>query len=104
VVACAAAVRRGAGVTDPCRDRAADGRELSPQLRVRLARAGETVAGRPVPEIVCFAGHDAGVLAEHIPSAVVLVRNRSGVSHAPEESVDLADAATAANVVVAALG
>ena len=81
-----------------------DGRELSPQLRVRLARAGETVAGRPVPEIVCFAGHDAGVLAEHIPSAVVLVRNRSGVSHAPEESVDLADAATAANVVVAALG
>ena len=80
------------------------GVELSHELRARLARAGQTLMGRPVPEVVCFAGHDAGILAERIPAAVVLVRNRSGISHAPEESVNLADAAAAANVVAAALG
>lgn len=59
--------------------------------------------GLPATETVCFAGHDAGVLAERIPAGMVLVRNPSGVSHSPAEEVDVADAAVAANVVVAAL-
>ncbi len=72
-------------------------------VRSRLARAGEAVLGRPVPEVVCFAGHDAGVLAAKIPAAMVLVRNPTGVSHSPEESVELEDAAVAARVVAGAL-
>jgi N-carbamoyl-L-amino-acid hydrolase len=80
-----------------------DAREFSPALRASLARASENVTGRPAPEVVCFAGHDAGVLAERVPAAMVLVRNETGVSHSPEEDVDLEDAAVAARVVADAL-
>lgn len=38
------------------------------------------------------AGHDAGVLASHVPTAMLFVRNPSGVSHSPEEYVEDDDA------------
>ncbi len=62
-----------------------------------------TRAGPRAPEIVCFAGHDAGVVAQRRPAGMVLIRNATGVSHAPDEHVDLEDAAAAARVVEAAL-
>ncbi len=80
-----------------------DGRSFSPELRGALARASSDVLGHAVPEVVCFAGHDAGVLAERVPAAMLLVRNESGVSHSPAEDVDLADAAVAARVVARAV-
>lgn len=43
------------------------------------------------PLIATGAGHDAGVLSAHVPSAMVFVRNRSGVSHAPAEHADTDD-------------
>jgi N-carbamoyl-L-amino-acid hydrolase len=52
---------------------------------------------------VCFAGHDAGILAERIPAGMVLVRNATGVSHHPDEHVELEDAALAARAVAAAV-
>jgi beta-ureidopropionase / N-carbamoyl-L-amino-acid hydrolase len=55
------------------------------------------------PELLCFAGHDAGILAEHLPAGMVLVRNEAGTSHAPFEHVELSDAAEAANALVRAL-
>ena len=55
------------------------------------------------PELVCFAGHDAGVIGEQRPAGMVLVRNPTGVSHSPREDVSVADAAVAANAVAAAL-
>ena len=55
--------------------------------------------GHALPELVCFAGHDAGVLAERVPAAMLFVRNPTGISHSPEESVELEDAAAAARVV-----
>jgi len=39
------------------------------------------------------AGHDAGVLAAHVPTAMLFVRNPTGVSHAPAEHATDADAA-----------
>ncbi|HTP22174.1 MAG TPA: Zn-dependent hydrolase [Solirubrobacteraceae bacterium] len=80
-----------------------DAREFSPWLRAALARASEEVVGHAVPEVVCFAGHDAGVLAEQIPAAMLFVRNETGISHSPAENVELADAAVAARVVERAL-
>jgi hydantoinase/carbamoylase family amidase len=80
-----------------------DAREFSPSLRAALARASDEVVGHAVPEVVCFAGHDAGILAERLPAAMLLVRNETGVSHSPAEDVDLADAAVAARVVERAL-
>jgi N-carbamoyl-L-amino-acid hydrolase len=77
---------RGAGV------------EFDDNLRTRLrAAAGD---GAAVPELLCWAGHDAGILAARIPAAMVLVRNATGVSHAPAEHVELTDAAAAATLIL----
>lgn len=48
------------------------------------------------PVLDTGAGHDAGVLAPYVPTAMVFVRNPSGVSHSPEEHVVDADAETGA--------
>ncbi len=56
-----------------------------------------------LPALVCFAGHDAGILAPRIPAGMVFVRNATGVSHAPEEHVELDDAAVAATALTSAL-
>jgi N-carbamoyl-L-amino-acid hydrolase len=78
-------------------------REFDPRLRARLSEATAELTGHEPPELLCYAGHDAGILAEHVPAAMVLVRNPAGVSHAPEEEIDLADAALAARVVERAI-
>ncbi|GAA4660306.1 allantoate amidohydrolase [Amycolatopsis dongchuanensis] len=38
-----------------------------------------------VPELPTGAGHDAAVLAAHVPAGMLYVRNPTGISHAPEE-------------------
>ncbi|GLU49414.1 allantoate amidohydrolase [Nocardiopsis ansamitocini] len=63
--------------------------DFSTALRDRLAAL---VGGdRPVPILPTGAGHDAGVLATAVPTAMLFVRNPTGVSHAPEEHADAAD-------------
>ena len=46
-----------------------------------------------VPVLPTGAGHDAGVLAAHVPSAMLFVRNPTGVSHAPAEYATDSDCA-----------
>jgi N-carbamoyl-L-amino-acid hydrolase len=75
-----------------------DGVEFDPVVRAAIAAAAPGA-----PEVVCFAGHDAGVLAEKIPAGMVFVRNETGVSHAPDEKVFLEDAAVAARALLAAV-
>ena len=50
-------------------------------------RLGGAVAGDgpAVPVLPTGAGHDAGVLAAHLPAAMLYVRNPTGVSHSPHE-------------------
>ncbi|MGC0238860.1 allantoate amidohydrolase [Arthrobacter sp. SD76] len=55
------------------------------------------------PVLDTGAGHDAGVLAAHVPTAMVFVRNPSGVSHSPEEHVLDEDAETGAQTLADAL-
>ena len=43
------------------------------------------------PVIPTAAGHDAGVLAAHVPTGMLFVRNPTGVSHAPGEWASDAD-------------
>ncbi|MGN6607278.1 MAG: M20/M25/M40 family metallo-hydrolase, partial [Jatrophihabitans sp.] len=46
------------------------------------------------PQLATGAGHDAGVLAQYgIPSAMLFVRNPTGVSHSPAEWADPDDCA-----------
>ncbi len=45
-----------------------------------------------VPELPTAAGHDAGILATAgIPTAMIFVRNPTGISHSPAEHADDAD-------------
>jgi beta-ureidopropionase / N-carbamoyl-L-amino-acid hydrolase len=44
-----------------------------------------------VPRLATAAGHDAGVLARHVPAAMLFVRNPTGISHAPGEHATDAD-------------
>ena len=44
-----------------------------------------------MPVIPTGAGHDAGMLAAHVPSAMLFVRNPTGISHAPDEFADTVD-------------
>ena len=76
---------------------------FDPDVRARLVRAAEEGLGRPIPEVGCFAGHDAGVLAARIPAAMILVRNATGISHSPGEAIRLEDAEFAVGVVARAL-
>ncbi|MFE9581716.1 allantoate amidohydrolase [Nocardia sp. NPDC006044] len=50
----------------------------------------DTVLGG-VPALPTGAGHDAGILAGHVPSGMLYVRNPTGISHAPEEFAEPAD-------------
>ena len=48
--------------------------------------------GPEVPLLATGAGHDAGVLATAgVPTAMLFVRNPTGVSHAPAEHAEPAD-------------
>ena len=48
-------------------------------------------AGITAPVLATGAGHDAGVLAARVPTAMLFVRNPTGVSHSPAEHADPAD-------------
>ncbi|GHC85815.1 Zn-dependent hydrolase [Nocardiopsis terrae] len=62
--------------------------EFSHDLRDRLAAIVRTRAAEsagPVPILPTGAGHDAGVLSAHVPTAMLYVRNPTGISHSPQE-------------------
>jgi allantoate deiminase len=44
------------------------------------------------------AGHDAMILAPHVPSAMLFLRSPGGISHHPDESVVTDDVAAALEV------
>jgi beta-ureidopropionase / N-carbamoyl-L-amino-acid hydrolase len=72
---------------------------FEPGLRDRIAAA---LGGIPV--LPTGAGHDAGVLAAHVPTAMLFVRNPTGVSHAPEEHAEPDDCESGVTALAAVLG
>ncbi len=50
------------------------------------------------------AAHDTMCVADHVPTAMVFVPCKDGISHSPDEEADPADAALAAEVILAAVG
>ncbi|MEU2309397.1 Zn-dependent hydrolase [Streptomyces misionensis] len=44
--------------------------------------------GRPVGSLYSYAGHDAGVMSAHVPTAMVFVPSTRGISHSPNEHTD----------------
>jgi beta-ureidopropionase / N-carbamoyl-L-amino-acid hydrolase len=60
--------------------------EFEHALRDELARIlGQGAAELKVPVLGTGAGHDAGILSGHVPTAMLFVRNPTGVSHSPAE-------------------
>jgi N-carbamoyl-L-amino-acid hydrolase len=59
--------------------------EFDVPLRDRLASLLDA------PVLPTGAGHDAGVLSPHVPTAMLFVRNPTGVSHSPEEFAETED-------------
>ena len=60
--------------------------EFDHALRDRLAETLDKA-----PALPTGAGHDAGILAARLPTAMLFVRNPSGVSHSPAEQTSMAD-------------
>lgn len=56
-----------------------------------------------VPVLRTGAGHDAGVLREHVRTAMLFVRNPTGVSHSPHEYCEDADAEVGADALADSL-
>ena len=81
--------------------------EFDPALRDRLAKTLAETCGS-VPLLPTGAGHDAGILAAELPTAMLFVRNPTGLSHTPAEharTVDcLAGVAALAEVVARLAG
>jgi N-carbamoyl-L-amino-acid hydrolase len=85
VRAVVAEVGKAAGVT-PVEESWTPSTEFDADLRDRLA---ELLAA---PVLPTGAGHDAGILAAAgIPTAMLFVRNPTGVSHSPAEHAEVAD-------------
>ncbi|MER5989625.1 allantoate amidohydrolase [Streptomyces viridosporus] len=67
--------------------------EFDHALRGELARILGRDAGLRVPVLDTGAGHDAGILSGRVPTAMLFVRNPTGVSHSPAESATEDDCA-----------
>jgi N-carbamoyl-L-amino-acid hydrolase len=77
---------------------------LSPTVHFDTGLRDQLQALLPsAPVLGTGAGHDAGVLAGHVPTAMLFVRNPTGISHSPEELVDDEDAEAGALALADAL-
>ncbi len=72
---------------------------VSPPLVQRLTQAVVASGVQPL-HLVSGAGHDAVVMANRFPVAMLFVRHPGGVSHHPDERVDQADVAIALAVLL----
>lgn len=71
----------------------------SPELQQRLAQSVEALQG----ESMCLpsgAGHDAIAIAERWPVGMLFVRCKDGISHHPDESVNVEDVAYATQAYI----
>ncbi|OZD01161.1 allantoate amidohydrolase [Rhodococcus sp. 06-235-1A] len=67
------------------------------RLQKALAHLGE------IPVLPTQAGHDAGILAAQVPTAMLFVRNPTGVSHSPEEFAEADDCNIGAQALAEAM-
>jgi beta-ureidopropionase / N-carbamoyl-L-amino-acid hydrolase len=56
-----------------------------------------------VPALPTGAGHDAGILSVHVPTAMLFVRNPTGVSHSPAEHAEPDDCVAGVRALAAVL-
>jgi len=64
-------------------------------------RAAARAVGLDPPSLPSGAGHDAVILSDEVPVAMLFVRCAGGISHNPAESVATGDVAAALAVLTA---
>lgn len=72
----------------------------------RIVRALESAAarsGEPYMSMPSGAAHDTMCVADHVPTGMLFVPCKDGISHSPEESAEPADGAVAAEVMLNAI-
>ena len=94
VVSSITSAARSAAVDEGCEVRVTEESwggtvHFDPGLMSRIRDA----LGDDTPALPTGAGHDAGILAAHVPTAMLFVRNPTGISHAPEEFAEADDCA-----------
>jgi allantoate deiminase len=62
---------------------------------VSLLEEAVHAAGYPIHHMPSGAGHDAMILAAHVPAAMLFIQSPGGLSHSPQESVREEDVAAA---------
>ncbi len=70
---------------------------------VNCIEQGMRTLGEAPRRMVSGAGHDAMIMAEQVPSAIVFLRSPGGISHHPDESVRAEDVEKAIRLGVAIL-
>jgi N-carbamoyl-L-amino-acid hydrolase len=77
---------------------------VSPEVAFDTSLAGRLSALLgDAPILPTGAGHDAGVLSAHVPTAMLFVRNPTGVSHAPAEHASDEDCAAGVEALATVL-
>jgi N-carbamoyl-L-amino-acid hydrolase len=79
--------------------------EFDQSLRANVAASiANTLGLDQVPVLPTAAGHDAGILASAgVPTAMIFVRNPTGISHSPYEHADEADCEVGVRALAAAV-
>ena len=99
----AAKAARRRGMTAEYRERQTlPATPLDGRIVEELERAARAT-GEPFMLMPSGAAHDTMCVAAHVPSAMVFVPCRDGISHSPLEHADPADAALAAEIILAAI-
>jgi len=94
---------RGAAAAEGCAV-AVTQESLSPLVEFHAGLRDRIAALLPgAPLLATGAGHDAGILAEVIPTAMLFVRNPTGVSHAPGEAATDEDCRAGAGALTTVL-
>jgi beta-ureidopropionase / N-carbamoyl-L-amino-acid hydrolase len=77
---------------------------ISPTVQFDAALRDRLSADLPdAPQLATGAGHDAGVLAGHVPTGMLFVRNPTGISHAPSEHIEDVDGEAGAEALTTVL-
>lgn len=97
--ACTLAARRNVTVTVQS-DLDQHAVPMDPNLSGLLRHAAAEATGNTPPHLTSGAGHDAMILAQRVPAAMLFVRSPGGLSHHPDETVLPGDVAAALATMV----
>jgi len=74
--------------------------ELDPRVCAKMRRSADARGIEVVSDATSGDLHDAAILAPHVPTAMLFIPSRDGISHSPDEFTRIEDIATAATILM----